>query len=67
MTRQNLGKLLEALFNRYYKKKISVSALRRIYLSSKYSHSIIREARKDAKLMHHSADVAADFYVKEKP
>ncbi len=67
MTRQNLGKLLEALFNRYYKKKISVSALRRIYLSSKYSHSVIREARKDAKLMHHTADVAADFYVKEKP
>ncbi len=66
MSRQNLGKLLESLFNTYFKKKISVSALRRIYLSSKYQHKLIVEAREDARKMHHSPSVAANFYVKKK-
>ena len=66
LTRQNLGKLLETLFNNFFKKRISVSALRRIYLSSKYSHSVIREARKDAELMHHTVSEAQNSYIKTK-
>lgn len=66
LTRQNLGKLLETLFNNYFKKKISVSALRRIYLSSKYSHSLIAEARRDAELMHHTVNEAQNSYIKNK-
>ena len=65
MTRQNLSKLLENLFYTYFKKRISVSSLRRMYLSSKYSHKVIREAREDAKKMMHSVSVAQDNYVKE--
>ena len=65
LTRQNLGKLLETLFNNYFKKKISVSTLRRIYLSSKYSHKLILEARKDAKAMHHTVAEAANSYIKQ--
>lgn len=66
LTRQNLGKLLETLFNNYFKKKISVSTLRRIYLTSKYSHKVIAEARKDAKLMHHTVAEAQNSYIKTK-
>ena len=66
MSRHNFGKLLESVFYKYFKKRISVSALRRIYLSSKYSHSMIREAQKDARMMMHSVNVAQNHYVKEK-
>ena len=65
MTRQNLSKLLENMFFSYFRKRISVSALRRIYLSSKYSHKVIREAREDARKMMHSVSVAQNQYVKE--
>ena len=65
MSRQTFGKLLENLFFRYFKKKISVSALRRIYLSSKYSHSKILEAQEDAKKMLHSVKTAQSHYIKE--
>ena len=64
MTRQNLGKLLENLFFSYFKKRISVSALRRIYLSSKYL-KITKEAKEDARKMMHSVGVARAHYVKE--
>ena len=65
MTRQNLGKLLENLFYSYFKKRISVSSLRRMYLSSKYSHKVIQEAREDARKMLHQVSVAQDNYVKK--
>ena len=64
MTRQNLGKLLENLFFSYFKKRISVSALRRIYLSSKYL-KVTKEAKEDARKMMHSVGVAQKNYVKE--
>ena len=64
MTRQNLGKLLENLFFSYFKKRISVSALRRIYLSSKY-FSVTKEQKQDAKDMMHSVGVQQKHYVKE--
>ena len=64
MTRQNLGKLLENLFYSYFKKRISVSALRRIYLSSKY-RKLNLEAKDDAKKMMHSVGVAQAHYVKD--
>ena len=65
MSRQNLGKLLENLFYAYFKKRISVSSLRRMYLSSKYSHKVIQEAREDARKMLHNVSVAQDNYVKK--
>ena len=65
MTRQNLGKLLENLFFSYFKKRISVSALRRIYLSSKYL-KVTQEAKEDARKMMHSVDIAQKHYVKGK-
>ena len=64
MTRQSLGKLLETLFFSYFKKRISVSALRRIYLSSKY-RKLNLEAADDAKKMMHSVKVQQQHYVKD--
>ena len=63
-TRQSLGKLLETLFFSYFKKRISVSALRRIYLSSKY-RKLNLEAADDAKKMMHSVKVQQQHYVKD--
>jgi hypothetical protein len=65
LTRQNLSKTLENLFYSYFKKRISVSAIRRIYLSSKYKHSIVAEARKDANSMLHTVSEAQNSYVKQ--
>ena len=65
MTRQNLSKTLENLFYSFFKKRISVSAIRRIYLSSKYKHSIVSEARRDANSMLHTVSEAQNSYIKE--
>ena len=65
LTRQTLSKTLQTLFYTYFKKRISVSALRRIFLSSKYKHSVVAEAREDAKKMMHTVSEAQNSYIKQ--
>ena len=65
MSRTSFQKLLETLFFRFFRKRLSVSALRRIYLSTKYSHKVIEEARNDARKMLHSVSTAQNHYVKK--
>ncbi len=64
MSRNLLTKFLQRLFNKHYRKKISTSALRSIFLSHKFSKKDLEEQRSIAKSMHHTPAVARDFYVK---
>ena len=66
MSRSSFQKLLEGLFFRYFHRKgISVSTLRRIYLSDKYSHKAILEAKHDSERMMHSRRTAEKHYIKQ--
>lgn len=65
MSRTSFQKLLETLFFRYFRKRLSVSAIRRIYLSSKYSHKMVREAQEDARKMMHSVSTQQTHYIKK--
>ena len=65
MTRNGLTKFMQRMFMRHFNKKISTSALRSIFLSHKFDKSQLEEQRTIAKQMHHTTDVARDFYVKK--
>jgi hypothetical protein len=66
MTRNSLTKFLQRLFYKHFRKKISTSALRSIFLTHKFDKKVLEEARTIARQMHHTPDVARDFYVKNK-
>jgi hypothetical protein len=67
MTRNGLTKFLQRLFYKHFNKKVSTSALRSIFLSHKFNKQQLEEQRDIARAMHHSTDVARDFYVKNVP
>ena len=52
------------ILNRIFGKKISVSMLRNIYLSSKYG-DMMNEMKNDAKMMATSVSTATQNYIKE--
>jgi len=61
MKRRNVSKY----FNRIFEKKVSVSMLRKIYISTKYPVShLSSEMEKDAKLMGHSVNTQQFLYRK---
>ncbi len=64
LTRIELSKVLLKYSEKYMKKKISTTLLRKIYLSSKYGN-MKEELEKDNKVMGHSKQVALDTYVKK--
>ena len=66
MTRNSLTKFLQRLFYKHFRKNISTSALRSIFLTHKFDKKVLEEARTIARAMHHTPDVARDFYVKNK-
>jgi len=66
MTRNSLTKFLQRLFYKHFRKKISTSALRSIFLTHKFDKKVLEDARTIARAMHHTPDVARDFYVKNK-
>ena len=66
MTRNSLTKFLQRLFYKHFRKKISTSALRSIFLTHKFDKKVLEDARTIARAMHHTPNVARDFYVKNK-
>ena len=66
MTRNSLTKFLQRLFYKHFRKKISTSALRSIFLTHKFDKKVLEDARTTARAMHHTPNVARDFYVKNK-
>lgn len=67
MTRNGLTKFLQRLFMKHFHKSVSTSALRSIFLSHKFSKTQLEEQRDVARAMHHTPEVARDFYVKKVP
>ena len=66
MSRNLLTKFLQRLFYKHYRKKISTSALRSIFLTHKFDKNQLEEQRTLARSMHHTPSVQRDFYVKNK-
>ena len=66
MTRNSLTKFLQRLFYKHFRKKISTSALRSIFLTHKFDKKVLEDARTTARAMHHTPETARDFYVKNK-
>ena len=66
MSRNALTKFLQRLFYRHFRTKTSTSALRSIFLSHKFDKKLLDEQASVAKAMHHTPDVARQFYVKNK-
>ena len=66
LSRNGLTKFLQRLFYKHFRKKISTSALRSIFLTHRFDKKQLEEQREVAVAMHHTPDVARDFYVKNK-
>ena len=66
MTRNSLTKFLQRLFYKHFRKKISTTALRSIFLTHKFDKKVLEDARTTARAMHHTPETARDFYVKNK-
>ena len=66
MSRNGLTKFMQRMFYKHFRKKISTSALRSIFLTHKFDKSALEEQREVALAMHHTPAVARDFYVKKK-
>ena len=67
MSRNGLTKFLQKLFYKHFHKKVSTSALRSIFLSHKFNKKQLEDQRTVARAMHHTPEVARDFYVKNLP
>lgn len=66
LTRNGLTKFMQRMFYKHYRKKISTSALRSIFISHKFDKKQLEEQRSIAHAMHHTPAVARDFYAKTK-
>lgn len=66
LSRNALTQLLTKTSERYIGKKISTTAIRKSYLSSKYG-DLKKEMEADSKMMGHSVQVAQSTYTKEIP
>ena len=66
LTRNGLTKFLQRMFYKHFRKKISTSALRSIFVSHKFDKKQLEEQREIAHAMHHTPAVARDFYAKTK-
>ena len=65
MSRNGLTKFLQRLFFKHFRKKTSTSALRSIFLSHTFDKKVLEKQLTIAKQMHHTPEVARDFYVKK--
>ena len=66
MSRNSLTKFLQKLFLEYFKKSVSVTMLRHIFLTDKYDKKQLEEQADTAKFMMHSTGMLRD-YVKKRP
>ena len=66
MTRNGLTKFLQRLFYTHFRTQTSTSALRSIFLTHKFDKKQLDEQHQIAKDMHHTTEVARQFYVKNK-
>ena len=66
LSRNGLTKFLQRLFYKHFRKKISTSTLRSIFLTHRFDKKVLEDQREVAKAMHHTPEVARDFYVKTK-
>ncbi len=64
LSSNGLTKFLQRMFYKHYRKKISTTALRSIFLSNKFDKNMLEEQRTIAKAMHHTPATARDYYVK---
>lgn len=66
MSRNSLTKFLQRLFKEFFKKNVSVSMLRHIFLTDKYDKKQLEEQAETSKFMMHSQSMMKD-YVKKRP
>ena len=66
MSRNSLTKFLQRLFLEFFKKNVSVSMLRHIFLTDKYDKKQLEEQAETSKFMMHSQSMMKD-YVKKRP
>ena len=66
MSRNSLTKFLQRLFKEFFKKNVSVTMLRHIFLTNKYDKSQLQELEETSKFMMHSPSMLRD-YVKKRP
>ena len=67
MSRNGLTKFMQKLFFAHFRKKISTSALRSIFVSHRFSKSELEEQAQVARAMHHTPTVQREFYAKKVP
>ena len=67
MSRNGLTKFMQKLFFKHFRKKISTSALRSIFVSHRFSKSELEEQAEVAHAMHHTPAVQREFYAKNVP
>ena len=66
MSRNSLTKFLQKMFKEYFKKSVSVTMLRHIFLTEKYDKKQLEEQAETARFMMHSPGMLRD-YVKKRP
>lgn len=66
MSRNGLTKFMQRMFYKHFRKNITTSALRSIFLTHKFDKKALEEQKDLARAMHHTPAVARDFYVKNK-
>ncbi len=64
LSRNALTKYLQRMFKQYFKKNISTTALRQIFLTSKYNKKALEEQQETSRLMGHSMKTQIADYVK---
>ena len=66
MSRNSLTKFLQRMFKEFFKKNVSVTMLRHIFLTNKYDKKQLEEQAETSKFMMHSPAMMRD-YVKKRP
>ncbi len=65
LTRNALTKYLQRLFKQYFKKSISTTMLRQIFLTNKYNKKALEEQQDTSRLMGHSMKTQIADYIKK--
>ena len=66
LSRNALTKYLQRMFKQYFKKNISTTMLRQIFLTSKYDKKALQEQQDTSRLMGHSITTQIADYIKKK-
>jgi hypothetical protein len=66
MSRNSLSRAMVKLFQKHFNRPVSVSDLRRIFLSEKYNRKDLEDRAETARKMLHSQKTALDYYIFDK-